>query len=672
MQTTQARNRLHALDGLRGFAMILVFLDHINAVPLIKTFPLLDQIGLFGSGVTGVSIFFLLSGFLMAYLYPIPNGIKFIQKRYLRIFPLFLSMCTFMFLLRQKPFLQIIPEFLLLFLVAISVHLFWVKVILRLKIKNIGKTLFFIFLFAQILTGIIYSLWIMRMPPIFFNQQVSMPLREGFIFLTNATLTFPFGTYIPLLDGVYWSLASEILFYIIYPYVLVPLIYFLKTRSNLTKIVFLIALLPFLASLDFLLQRILLLSVLQIRLFYYFAIGIAVAYLFRDHQNIFSKFSNIFSGTFKYVPFILLLVIIYLHHLLNSFVGDFSIWVRLLASFPLGLILAICLNEEIHISKLFSSKIFVFIGTISYSMYLSHSAVINAVEGLINAGSNVYLNMFSIIFSFVLDIFIAYFLYLLLEKPYFYVSAYEKAKNIFQKNEKLVYPAFITKIILIFLFIGVLILVITSFQSNFNFFSTEVTNPKSNVIYPKTITQWISLRDFDHMDIQIDSKEDNLGIISIPVNHLYLQRNGQNPYLIFRIKEKGNSNWFYSTTYVLEEFRGVGFPFGFPTQTSSKNKTYIVEFKISDQYVADNVEINSSQIKSVYAISKTYFFKNPQNFPSFFTKKFFLAISNSNARYVLYLAIPFFLVSTFLISTKEKQLKVKKINEKKINVASLP
>jgi peptidoglycan/LPS O-acetylase OafA/YrhL len=57
-------------------------------------------------------------------------------------------------------------------------------------------------------------------------------LHTSFIFFTNATLTFVFSEFIPMLDGGYWSLVAEVMFYLIYPLVAWLLIRPIKRLSR--------------------------------------------------------------------------------------------------------------------------------------------------------------------------------------------------------------------------------------------------------------------------------------------------------------------------------------------------------------------------------------------------------------------------------------------------------
>lgn len=84
-----AKQRFLALDGLRGFAAFSVVLFHIVFnLPMLASAPLVIALtyNAISVGPNAVQILFVLSGFLMAYLYPDQKSIKhFIQKRYARI-----------------------------------------------------------------------------------------------------------------------------------------------------------------------------------------------------------------------------------------------------------------------------------------------------------------------------------------------------------------------------------------------------------------------------------------------------------------------------------------------------------------------------------------------------------------------------------------------------------
>lgn len=84
--TSDTKEKLGALDGLRGFACLLVIVSHVGYTGLI---PVISGIGGYG-----VMIFYALSGFLMAYHYfPETNTIRywatFLVHRLIRVYPAF-------------------------------------------------------------------------------------------------------------------------------------------------------------------------------------------------------------------------------------------------------------------------------------------------------------------------------------------------------------------------------------------------------------------------------------------------------------------------------------------------------------------------------------------------------------------------------------------------------
>jgi len=69
MTSTKPTQRLIALDGIRGLAIALVIFNHIPLGILYSKIPLLSPLWtiLLSNGKTGVSLLFLLSGFLMTW-----------------------------------------------------------------------------------------------------------------------------------------------------------------------------------------------------------------------------------------------------------------------------------------------------------------------------------------------------------------------------------------------------------------------------------------------------------------------------------------------------------------------------------------------------------------------------------------------------------------------------
>lgn len=639
-------NRLHALDGLRGLSMILVFLNHVNPHFIIAAFPFLDWIGLFSSGVTGVSLLFILSGFLMAYLYPQPqDGFTFLQKRYTRIFPLFLSMCAFMLFFFLFPLLAWYHYLLVLFTIAVFTHYVWVYGIQKIQTQQFSRILFFLFLTLQAGIGILYAFWIMRKPPLYFDQILPHPFKVAFIGLTNATLTFPLGNYIPMLDGVYWSLAAEILFYVLYPFIITPLVYLLLQKTRTIKILFLFSLIPFLAGIDILSHHIFVLSALQFSLFFYFATGIALAYLYKNHKPFFNKIPGYFSKKTSILFVVCFFASLTIIHLINSIADNsFGPLTRLLFAIPLTCLIGIALNAKTSLGKVLSNKFLVFIGALSYSIYLSHAAVIHIVTSVFPV-TTISSNIAVLLVSFLLAISVSWVLYALLEKPYF-SSPHRKSREVVKLKKPLIKRAKRVIVGIIFLY-GISIFF--AFQSNFNFFSKVVESP-TRIVLPSHPGKMIVTKDTPHSVLLLKATDNNLGIIAVKIAHHKTQKKlPLGPLLTFHVTDKATGKLIYSADYVLDEFRGVDFPFGFPSIQDAKNKTYQIEFTLIRPSIDDFVTIDTSSIKTIYQSRKESIIKNPFILSQLLINKIQTIFISPMAIITFLLFIPFIIISFIML-----------------------
>src|SRR5947209_5151225 len=107
----QREKRHEALDGVRFFAALLVFIAHFQGLQLYYNLPFhdFDNERVLKLGAIGVTIFFVLSGFLITL--SILNGLrsgsahwikKFYIRRILRIWPLYLLVVAVTFLLLNR------------------------------------------------------------------------------------------------------------------------------------------------------------------------------------------------------------------------------------------------------------------------------------------------------------------------------------------------------------------------------------------------------------------------------------------------------------------------------------------------------------------------------------------------------------------------------------------
>src|ERR1700759_2829392 len=92
--TAETQPDLAAITGLRFLAASGVVLYHFSRVPLPQWAAPIEHV--IGSGFVGVNLFFILSGFIMAYSYTSPDGRlrgtrrNFWAARYARIAPAYL------------------------------------------------------------------------------------------------------------------------------------------------------------------------------------------------------------------------------------------------------------------------------------------------------------------------------------------------------------------------------------------------------------------------------------------------------------------------------------------------------------------------------------------------------------------------------------------------------
>lgn len=101
------------------------------------------------------------------------------------------------------------------------------------------------------------------------------------------------------------------------------------------------------------------------------------------------------------------------------------------------------------------------------------------------------------------------------------------------------------------------------------------------------------------------SYADNLGSIALQFD-TYHRINKDS--VLFRIREKNESKWFYQNTYKTDQIQPHSyFPFGFPVQKNSRNKTYEIEVSSYSSDKNNHIAIDGADhIQAVYSISSIY------------------------------------------------------------------
>lgn len=643
MEKDKSILRLTALDGLRGFAILLVFLNHITTGYITKFIPY-DLMGwFFGDGVNGVTFLFILSGFLMAYIYPQPvSSLGFIQKRYTRIFPLFISMSLIMLIYRLYPKNSPLFFVLIILTLGVVVHLLWVRIV-KFRSDFFKRGLFLSFVLLQSVVGLTYVLWVMRHPPLVFNQLLPVPIREAFIFFTNATLTLPLGNYVPMLDGVYWTLVAEVLFYILYPIFIVPILTFTKSKPRIFKYSFFVSVILLIMGTDLLSHKILLVSMIQPALWLYFVTGIILANIYKHKSRVFS----IVTDSFANIPLLgsgfIFFGVLLLEHYCEVYLPDaYGPWIRMSFAIPLTLLVATLLNSKTSLHRFFNRKFWVFLGTVSYSLYLSHALIVHIAERIYTP-TDFWTNLIYVIITFGVAVIAACILYFLLEKPYFRhpVQVKSAAKDIAVKKYRRL-P------VLTLISVGYLAAIFIAFQSQFNFFS--VVRPILNQNYSKkSVPQKIlPIKNGTSFTISFRATGDNLGLISARIMHTKTVPTDQQ--LVFTLRQDGVSKPLATTRYTLDYFNsGAVFPFGFAPIKDSVNKSYTAELSLSDKFSSDFVNVDTTSFQVVYPADKKRLLTNPNEMARFLRQKVVAVFDNDQARIIFLLGLPFILLSLTLL-----------------------
>lgn len=632
------KRRLDVLDGLRGFAIILVFLNHIDSHFIKEALPVFLQpivSFLFTSGNLGVTFFFILSGFLMGYLYTNPDPMGFIERRYARIFPPFIAMALCMWVFRLSPTLNLVLRVGLILSVALVVRLLWVHVVERFRF---GPHLIRIFLFLQLGVAFWYGFIIMRSPPIWFD---SLPffLKEGTIFAANATLTLPLGNYIPLLDGVYWSLAPEMIFYLLYPYLFSPTVDILKKKSPPLVSIFVLTLFLFFFGLSLLFKHTQGLSMLFIEYFIYFCGGIAIANHARNHpKKTESKASSLLVNPFTFLSLLFLAFLA-----LGVTSGGITIIVRLLLVIPFGYVVYSLVEEESPLSTLFKRPQFLFLGMISYSMYIGHTALVDGMH-LIFRPYDLLTNLLFLIFTAIIFLLVATALHTIIEKPYFEFKPEKKAIQVAASPRSLPY---------LILFFIILFLFFTAYTSQFNFFSQQKK-------YKDVIVSSVKITD-KPFTFTFTAQEDNMGIIllhltnvvgdTLPKDAIKIDPNIHQRFQI-RMKEVGSDTWYASQdTAPAEIGNSASYPFGFPVIAESKGRKYVVELAIVNVDYSSAVLFNKDEypLTTVHQIQKKTLLTNPIMLMMHTGEKLQAAFTNPEAITVLLCIMPFFILLFVLL-----------------------
>jgi peptidoglycan/LPS O-acetylase OafA/YrhL len=625
------KRRLDVLDGLRGLAIVLVVLNHIDSKYIAQTVPAFIRpfiYFIFTSGNLGVTFFFILSGFLMGYLYSCPPTAAFIQRRYARIFPPFLVMTVCMFVFHLYPATPLFLRIALMLFIAFIARLLWVQVVEKHRVSSL---LIMLFLCVQLGAAIWYGGVIMRHPALWFDTLPSI-VKQFSILAANATLTLPFGSYIPLLDGVYWSLAPEVLFYLLYPTLFAGIIQALHKKRILFIVVFLVSLFPLFFGLSLLFKHSQGLTMLFVEYFIYFCGGLTVASLLHTLEK---KKSDIKELPYiNIVSFSFLLLCAYL--VLSYSSGYLTVIMRLCVVIPFASVVFALLYYNSPLKRLLEKDTFLFLGTISYSLYITHTAIIDGIH-LFFKPSSLLTNIFFIALVGSIALCVSWLFHIIIEKPYFLFKPKKVTSQQIPIRNKWMYIYFCAFILFLFF---------STYTSQFNFFSLQ--KKYTNVILKSKII------DNKPFTFSFTSQEDNMGVVLFHLTQISTNTTSSKPVdepvnqrFQIRIKEKGATRWYASQdTPPAVIGDSTSYPFGFPTIPHSKNKTYIVEMIMTQPIQKSTIQFHHGpyDFVSVHQIPKKQLLTRPFALLALVGEKLHTVISTPEALVVALCITPFFIL----------------------------
>ncbi|HYT45384.1 MAG TPA: hypothetical protein VEP90_23855, partial [Methylomirabilota bacterium] len=151
--------------------------------------------------------------------------------------------------------------------------------------------------------------------------------------------------------------------------------------------------------------------------FYHFVGGMTLGYLYNKHGSSISLLNKLFLKNFSIGSTVLFIGLFVFAHIPMQFLNSF--FRQILLTVPYTIIVGILLVPETILTRIFSSKLLVYIGTISYSIYLSHIWITHVTLQVLGHPATAVQAIVYIVIAFSLCLLFASTLYFLLERPYF-------------------------------------------------------------------------------------------------------------------------------------------------------------------------------------------------------------------------------------------------------------
>lgn len=612
----QQKNRFYILDGLRGICALFVVLSHFGASKdVAHHFTGLSKVvflSLTQNGTTAVFYFFVLAGFLMRSLYQNPaNPERFISKRLARIIPLFVAVSFASSLIKVYE-LTSFGYISTIFVTAVFfVNMIWGFYMKHLVKKISPARIFFVY---SIFWSLVY-LFILKKPNIYF-ESLSLPWKVVLNWGVNSAFVTGLGSYINLTDSVYWSLALEVIFYIFYPNFIAKIFNVYRDIPKRYKVLMVVFLFLWIYFINFIFSKFLYFKIYYFYNFIFFVLGIILAEIYHSSKHSanyqFFKEKILYFGIISFI--LIILSQVYFYNLNFAIENDIK-WL-ILSPLVFLSFMSLILNKNKYLNLIFNNKIFIWLGGISYSLYLSHSQIILAI-GKLQPNMGVYEIYFHIFKGVVLSIFFAFCINKIIEKRYFEID-----RQILDRCEwgKLCFVNFSKfKYILVIIFIFLQMFILLIFQNQYSWSSVlhEVTttwDKKSDIVDLNSYKEPIKF--------SFQVKSESFGILELSTK--YLGHTKQNEVNLKKNLAKMKVVLYDDEGKSLGESTILGwslgskrrdYPIGFASIVGSYDKKYSLEIFGIDQSAGDSIGLYGlDKIKIVSQVSKSILYENPRYF----------------------------------------------------------
>lgn len=572
----------------------------------------------------------------MAYLYPtIKNAIVFLAKRYLRIMPIFAVVVLYIWFTMKPPWpLSTFGQLVVLLAIALITRLGWlILASIQRKFNWVGLAffgLFVVFQFVLIFLGVFADSGFLAARLANLDQGAKSFLEM----LSNLSMTMYWNKRLVMLDGVYWSLVPEMIFYTLYPVVAVPVIALINKRDWKFSLVLAVCIILVLFGLDEASR-----SFFSWHGAYFsrasgFVVGVWLGTIYRNQGLGWLKWEKFAEK--KWLGPLVLAVFLWAmalewpdrFHQIRFYVMQHF----LLLSLIFTLVVSVAISAGSWLNKVFSHPWLVFLGKISFSLYLIHPQVIRRLtwsqplifleKTLVNMPG-----LFATIRAIVLasaSIFVAYLLYVLVESLYFAGKTKKlKEKNIKNTDDSSKSIDESRRAVSIMLKTGglnsqedaqsvtrpkgftwlkiwgpaiLLCLLLTMVYAGD--FSPTLVMVRHNL--PRVVPGELLVKSNQPLSFSFTSNQPNLSVVMLTMDYArepsaIRTAETQEVQLVFRLYDSDDNLIIESKRQPVELEGVLRFPFGFPTISDSADKQYKFELSLLNPDQSDEVYLYPDQ-----------------------------------------------------------------------------